>query len=60
MLSAVLAGLVSWDGGSSLLNFGVLAGAGLAGLGLYSVVASALGIAEMQAVLGRLGVRRTA
>ena len=59
-LSAILAGLVSWDGGSSLLNFGVLAAAGLAGLVLYSVLASALGIAEMQAVLARLGVRRNA
>jgi putative peptidoglycan lipid II flippase len=60
MLSSFVARIVSWDGGSSLLNFGVLAAAGLAGLVLYSVLASALGIAEMQAVLRRLGVRRTA
>jgi peptidoglycan biosynthesis protein MviN/MurJ (putative lipid II flippase) len=60
VLSALLAGLVSWDGGFSLINLGVLAAAGLAGLVLYIVLASALGIAEMQAVLRRLGVRRTA
>ncbi len=60
LLSSYLAGLGSWEGGASLLNFGVLTAAGAAGLVLYTVLASALGIAEMQAVLTRLGVRRSA
>jgi putative peptidoglycan lipid II flippase len=60
VLATTLAGLVSWEGGFSLVNLGVLAASGVAGLVVYTVLASALGIAEMQAVLRRLGVSKAA